>query len=194
MKRIILASNSKWRKQLLEMAGIPCEVCPSDVSEDIQFVSPEEYVMALSKRKAENVANKISEGIIIAADTIGYMNGEKFEKPKSREEAFQNIKKLSGNVNVAVTGVTMIDLYTQNQVTFYDEAKVYFNSMTDDEINWYIDHEENVYTSAGYSIETKASLFISKIEGDYKTIVGLPVCMIYEQLKKWGYGVQDFVK
>ena len=81
------------------------------------------------------MANKISEGIIIAADTIGYMNGEKFEKPKSREEAFQNIKKLSGNVNVAVTGVTMIDLYNQKQVTFYDEAKVYFNSMTDDEIN-----------------------------------------------------------
>ncbi len=192
MKKIILASNSKWRKQLLEMAGLKCEVHPSDASEDIPFENPEEYVMNLSKRKAENVANKLNDGIIIAADTIGYMNGEKYEKPKDRQEAFQNIQKLSGDVNIAITGVTMIDQYQNKQVTFYDEAKVYFKQMTDEEINWYIDHEENVYTSAGYSIETKASLFISKIEGDYKTIVGLPVCMIYEQLKKWGYTIQDF--
>ena len=192
MKKIILASNSKWRKQLLEMAGIKCEVIPSNVEENVEFITPGEYVKKLSENKAESVAKRIENGIIIAADTIGYMNGEIFEKPKNREEAFQNIKKLSGNVNIAVTGVTMIDLYQDKRVSFFDEAKVYFKQMTDEEINWYIDNEENVYTSAGYSIETKASLFISKIEGDYKTIVGLPVCMIYEQLKKWGYTIKDF--
>ncbi len=192
MKRIVLASNSKWRKQLLEMAGLPCEVVASNVSEDIEFVEPEGYVMELSKRKAQNVSQKVTDSIIIAADTIGYMDGEKFEKPQNREEAFQNIKKLSGNVNLAVTGVTMIDQEKNKQATFCDIAKVYFNKMTDEEINWYIDHEENVYTSAGYSIETKASLFISKIEGDYKSIVGLPVCRIYQQLKEWGYEIKEF--
>ena len=192
MRRLILASNSKWRKQLLEMAGLTCEVIPSDVSENIEFTTPEEYVMNLSKEKADAVADRVEEGIIIAADTIGYMDGEKFEKPKNREEAFQNIKKLSGNENYAVTGVTMLDQYQNKRVTFCDVAKVYFNEMTDEEINWYIDNEENVYTSAGYSIETKASLFISKIEGDYKSIVGLPVCKIYEQLKEWGYSIKDF--
>ena len=192
MKELILASHSKWRKQILEMAGLKCRVVSSDVSENIPFTTPEEYVKSLSKLKAENVAQKETTGIIIAADTIGYMDGEKFEKPKNRAEAFRNIKKLSGNVNMAVTGVTLIDLYRQQQETFCDIAKVYFNPMTDEEINWYIDHEENVYTSAGYSIETKASLFINKIEGDYKSIVGLPVCRIYEVLKKWGYTMLDF--
>ena len=192
MKELILASHSKWRKQILEMAGLKCRVVTSDVMEDIPFTTPEEYVMNLSKLKAEDVATKETSGIIIAADTIGYMDGEKFEKPKNREEAFRNIKKLSGNVNYAVTGVTMIDLYHQRKETFCDIAKVFFNLMTDEEVNWYIDNEENVYTSAGYSIETKASLFIHKIEGDYKSIVGLPVCRIYGVLKEWGYTMLDF--
>ena len=76
--------------------------------------------MELSKQKAKAVAEKVEEGIIISAETIGYMNNEKFEKPKSREEAFRNIKKLSGNVNYAVTGVTLIDKYKNKSVTFYE--------------------------------------------------------------------------
>ena len=105
--------------------------------------------MELSKQKAKAVAEKVEEGIIISADTIGYMNNEKFEKPKSREEAFRNIKKLSGNVNYAVTGVTLIDKYKNKSVTFYEKAAVYFKSMTDEEVNWYIDNEKNVYDCAG---------------------------------------------
>ena len=64
--------------------------------------------------------------------------------------------------------------------------------MTDEEINWYIDNEENVYESAGYSMETKASLFVTKIEGDYKSIVGLPISRIFDELKKLGYNINDF--
>ena len=148
--------------------------------------------MELSKQKAKAVAEKVEEGIIISADTIGYMNNEKFEKPKSREEAFRNIKKLSGNVNYAVTRVTLIDKYKNKSVTFYEKAAVYFKSMTDEEVNWYIDNEKNVYDCAGYSMETRASLFVTKIEGDYKSIVGLPISKIYDELKKWGYNINDF--
>lgn len=192
MIKLILASKSKWRKEILEMAGLKCETMVSDVEENIEFNNPNEYVMNLSKMKAKAVSEKIDEGIIISADTIGYMNNEKFEKPKDREEAFRNIKKLSGNVNYAVTGVTLIDKYKNKEVTFVETAAVHFKEMTDEEINWYIDNEENVYDCAGYSMETKASLFVTKIDGDYKSIVGLPISRIYTELKNFGYNINDF--
>lgn len=194
MIKLILASKSKWRREIIEMAGLKCETVVSDVEENIEFNNPEEYVMQLSRLKAKAVAEKVEEGIIISADTIGYMNNEKFEKPKDREEAFRNIKKLSGNVNYAVTGVTLIDKYKNKEITFAEKAAVYFKKMTDEEVNWYIDNEENIYDCAGYSMETKASLFVTKIEGDYKSIVGLPISRIYSELKKLGYNINDFEK
>lgn len=190
--RLILASNSKWRKKLINMAGFECESIPSNVSEDIEFNSPDEYVMELSRRKANEVAKKLNEGIVISADTIGYMNNEKFEKPKNREEAFKNIKKLSGKVNYAVTGVTIIDVEKNKKITFAEKTEVYFKKMSDEEINWYIDNEKSVYDCAGYSIETCGSLFISKVDGSYTNIVGLPISRIYEEIKKFGYSIGDF--
>lgn len=190
--KLILASNSKWRKRLINMAGLECEVMPSNVSEDMELTTPEEYVMELSKRKANEVANRVSDGIVISADTIGYMDNEKFEKPKSREEAFTNIKKLSGRVNYAVTGVTIIDKEKNKSVTFADKTAVYFKEMSDEEVNWYIDNEESVYNCAGYSIETCGSLFISKIDGSYTNVVGLPISRIYEEILRFGYSIKDF--
>lgn len=190
--KLILASNSKWRKKIINDAGLKCETVVSDVDENIDFITPEEYVMTLSKMKADAVSCKVDEGIIIAADTIGYMDNEKFEKPKDRTEAFENLKKLSGRVNYAVTGVTILDKQTNKKVSFSDTAAVYFKEMSDDEINWYIDNEKGVYQCAGYSIETCGALFIEKIEGNYSNIVGLPISRIYDELKKMGYKITDF--
>ncbi len=190
--RLILASNSKWRKEIINMAGLSCEQIASSGDPEIEFYSPDEYVEKLSLAKALDVSNKVDDGIIIGADTIGYLAGKAFEKPKTREEAFQNFKELSGKVNYAVTGVTIIDKYKNKVITFSEKVKVYFNELSDDEINWYIDNESNIYDCAGYSLETCASLFVSKIEGDYKAIIGLPICRIFEELKKLGYSIFDF--
>lgn len=189
---IILASNSKWRKEIINMAGLYCRQIPSSGDPIIKFNNPDEYVEQLSLYKAQEVANKVEAGIIIGADTIGYLDGKVFEKPADREEAFNNFRELSGKVNYAVTGVTIIDKKTNKIITFSEKVKVYFNELTDDEINWYIDNEENIYNCAGYSLETCASLFVSKIEGDYKAIIGLPICRIFEELKKIGYTIRDF--
>lgn len=190
--KLILASNSKWRKKIITDAGFKCENITSNIDENIEFNAPEEYVITLSKMKAEEVSKKVDEGIIISADTIGYMDNEKFEKPKDREEAFKNLKKLSGMVNYAVTGVTIIDKYKNKQVSFADTSAVHFKEMSDEEINWYIDHEKGVYECAGYSIETCGALFITKIDGDYSNIVGLPINRIYDEIKNMGYTINDF--
>lgn len=190
--RLVLASNSKWRKEIIEMAGLTCDQIPSSGDIAIPCENPDTYVQQLSLAKAKEVADSLQNRIVIAADTIGYLNGKVFEKPKDRKEAFQNLKELSGKVNYAVTGVTIIDTIKHKTVTFCEKVKVYFNEMSEKEINWYIDHEKNIYESAGYSLETCASLFTPKIEGDYKAIIGLPICRIFEELKKLGYSIEDF--
>lgn len=174
------------------MAGLKCEQIPSSGDSEVEYSNPDEYVEKLSYNKAKEVADRITDGIIIGADTIGYLDGKIFEKPRNREEAFKNFKELSGKVNYAVTGVTVIDKYKNKTITFSEKVKVYFNELSDDEINWYIDNEDNIYDCAGYSLETCASLFVSKIEGDYKAIIGLPICQIFEKLKILGYTIRDF--
>ena len=190
--KLILASNSRWRKEIITMAGLACEQFPSSGDPEIPFFTPDEYVEKLSLAKAKDVAKNLQEGLVIGADTIGYLEGRIFEKPKNREEAFKNFRALSGKVNFAVTGTTIIDLYQNKTITFSEKVKVYFNELTDNEINWYIDHEKNIYDCAGYSLETCASLFVNKIEGDYKAIIGLPICHIFEELKRLGYSIYDF--
>ena len=93
MAKLILASGSKWRKHLLEMSGFVCEAIPSNCDENIEYTNPVDYVLELSREKAEDVAKRCTEGIILAADSIGHMENKKFEKPKDREEAFNFMRE-----------------------------------------------------------------------------------------------------
>ncbi len=192
MAKLILASGSKWRKQLLEMSGFNCEAIPSNCDENIEYTNPNDYVLELSKEKAEDVASRCAEGIIIAADTIGHLDNKRFEKPKDRAEAFNFMRELSGKTNDFVTGVTIIDLYQDKRVSFTDGVKVKLQELSDDEINWYIDNQPNIYDCAGYVADECAALFIEELVGDYKSMVGLPINKIYNELKKLGYSMNDF--
>ena len=192
MAKLILASGSKWRKHLLEMSGFVCEAIPSNCDENIEYTNPVDYVLELSREKAEDVAKRCTEGIILAADSIGHMENKKFEKPKDREEAFNFMRELSGKENEFITGVTIIDLYQNKTVSFTDSLKVILQDLSDDEINWYIDNQPNIYDCAGYVADECAALFITEIIGDYKTMIGLPINKIYNELKKLGYSMPDF--
>ena len=182
MIKLILASNSRWRKEILDMAGLKYIAVSSDIDENIEYKDPIEYVQELSRMKANSVASRFKEGIIISADTIGYIDNEKFEKAKSREEAFENMKKISGKISYTVTGVTIIDLYQNRTVTFPDVSEIYMKEISDEEINWYLDHEEG---------DKCASLFVKRINGDDKSIIGLPIQRVYDELKKLGYSISD---
>lgn len=110
--KLILASSLKSRQDILKNIGLKYEVIKSLVEEKNDSTEPSEYVKNLSKDKADSVASQIKEkAIILAADSIIYMDGKIYEKPKSKEEAYQNLKEMSGQVTYAVTGVTIKDLY-----------------------------------------------------------------------------------
>ena len=191
--RLILASNSKLRKNIFDMIGWKYEIIPSTAEEKSSSTSPDQYVADLSKDKADSVASQINDkAIIISADTIIYMDNEKFEKPKSKKEAFEFIKKMSGQVTYGVTGVTIKDLYQNKEITFVDITEVHFKQISDNDILWYIDNEKNLLSIAGYALGGKASLFVDKIVGDFYNVLGLPISKLYSKLTELGYSISDF--
>lgn len=191
--KVILASGSKQRKDIFDRIGIKYEIIKSDAEEESNAEEPWEYVKDLSKIKANAVEKKINEkAIILSADTVIYMDGKIYEKPKSKEEAFQNLKEMSGKITYAYTGVTIKDLYQNKEITFSDVCKVYINNMTDDEIDWYVNNEKDIFNRCGYAPLGKTDLFINKIEGDYNTLYGISTSKVYEKLKDLGYKLSDF--
>ena len=191
--KLILASNSKTRKDIFDMVGWKYEVITSNIEENSNSTDPKQYVIDLSKDKANSVASQITDkALIISADSIIYMDNKKFEKPKSKEEGFENIKKMSGKVNYAITGVTIKDLYQNKEISFTDITEVYFKNVSDKDIAWYVENEKYLLNRAGYSIAGKTSIFVDKIVGDYYNILGMPISKLYSILNELGYSIGDF--
>lgn len=191
--KLILASSSKPRQDIFKNIGLKYEVIKSQVEEKSDSTDPSEYVKDLSRDKANSVAEQITEkAIIIAADSVIYMDGKIYEKPKSKEEAFQNLKEMSGNVTYATTGVTIKDLYQDKEITFADTAEVYIKNITDEDIKWYVENEKDILNRCGYAMLGKACLFLDKVNGDYNTLFGISPSKVYEKLKELGYKISDF--
>ena len=151
--KLILASGSKQRQDIFKNIGLKYEVIKSVVEEKSDSTEPGEYVKDLSKDKANSVASQINEkAIIIAADSIIYMNGKIYEKPKSREEAYQNLKEMSGKITYAVTGVTIKDLYKNKEICFADIAEVHLKEIDDEDIKWYVENEKDIFNRCAYAI------------------------------------------
>ena len=211
--RIILASKSPRRKELLENAGFEIVIIPSEAEENIDVKDPAEMVKKLSYLKAnsvyENIANKegeidssyaINTGktaesgitdkeddtksiIVLGADTVVYAGGMILGKPKNKEEAREMIKMLSGNVHSVFTGFTIVQADGKS-VTDYSETKVYVYPMTDEEIEDYISSNEPYDKAGAYGIQGLFGKYVEKIDGDYNNVVGLPVSKIIYTLKE----------
>ena len=191
--RLILASSSKNRQKIFKNVGWKFEVVKSIVEEHSDATDPREYVMNLSRDKANSVASQIKgQALIISADSIVYMDGKIFEKPKSKEEAFNNIKLMSGRVSYLTTGMTIKDLYQNKELTFSDVVEVHLRKVDDEDIRWYVENEENVFNGCGYTIPGKAEIFLDKIVGDFNTLFGISISLVYAKLKELGYSMKDF--
>ena len=190
MKKIILASASPRRKELLTQIGLEFEVIVSEADENISADTPENLVMQLSAIKAGAVyeEHKISADntLIIGADTVVAMNGQVLGKPKDKEQAKEMLNALSDNKHEVLTGVTIISIKSGNIVkeTFYEKTIVYTYPMTDSEIDEYIESGEPMDKAGSYGIQGIGAKFIKKIDGDYNNVVGLPISRIYKKIKE----------
>jgi septum formation protein len=190
--RIILASASKQRQDIFNMIGLKYDVITSDVPEESNQTEPDKYVEELSLNKAKSVKKQIKDkAIIISADTIIYSNNKIYEKPKSKEEAYSNLKELSNNKCTAYTGITLMDLYKEKVICSSSKVNVYFNEIKDEEAEWYVNNEEKIFKCCGFVPLGKASVFINKIEGDYNTLLGISPSIVYNKLKELGYSFND---
>ena len=213
--KLVLASNSPRRQQILKQVGIKFIVDPAAIDEDLTLdLPPRKLVEYLSKQKALEVAKRHKNKIILAADTIVVCNNEIIGKPKNKADAKRILKLLSGKVHQVITGYTIIKPKTneispslrsiemtesKDVISTLSEvegersqfqiitnsviSKVYFKTLTDQEIDDYIATGEPMDKAGAYGIQGRGILLIKKISGDYFNIVGLPISEIYLYLK-----------
>ena len=185
MRKIILASNSPRRKQILEQTGLKFSVDVSDFNEDVlEFSNPHEMVERLSLEKAKIVAKRNPKALIIAADTTVFLNNEIIGKPKSKTDAFRILKLLSGNKHQVITGFTIIE--GKKIITKHVISEVVFKNLSDEQINAYIATDEPMDKAGGYGIQDNAGVFVDRVIGDYNNIVGFPLVAILDVLKEFG--------
>ena len=189
-KKIILASGSPRRKQILEQVGLKFTIEVSDYEEKpISGVKPYEFVETLSLEKAKAVAKNHNDAIIIAADTIVFLNNQILGKPKTKEDARGMLKKLSGNTHSVFTGFTIIDTVNKRTITNHVETKIRFKNLSEEEILAYIETKEPMDKAGSYGVQDRGALFVEHIEGDYSSVMGLPILKIFEILKEFGIDI-----
>lgn len=187
--KIILASQSPRRKELLAKHNIPFTVLVTDADETVtEDMTPAQLVEELSYRKAVSAAKQFphEEVFIVAADTVVALENEIFGKPVDAEDAFSMLTKLSGKSHSVFTGVTLATV-EQGEVSYQTkvcETKVYFKCLTEEDIREYIATQECFDKAGSYAIQGIASKFVEKIEGDFDNVVGLPVEAILEDIKQ----------
>lgn len=187
MKKIILASGSPRRKELLEKIGLQFEVAVGNIEEDLNnSLPPRKLAEKLSLEKAMAAAKKYPDAVIIAADTIGVFEGNIIGKPHTASAARKMLSMLSGKMHLVITGYTVLDTGTQKSITNSVTTKVYFRSLTGAEIEAYVKTGEPLDKAGAYAIQGLGALIVEKIEGDYYNVIGLPLNSLMESLKEFG--------
>ncbi len=197
--KIILASGSPRRKELLAQAGYDFDVCPSLSEEDLEVMAPSEYVMLLAKMKADEVCNRLiaedvgrrvkklpERFVILGADTVVSLNGRILGKPYDYDDAYNTLNSLSDQTHQVYTGVCLI--YVEGRAktssSFFEKTDVTFYPVSHEEIIQYLATNESFDKAGSYGIQGKGGLFVKGIEGDYNNVVGLPLARVYHELEE----------
>ncbi len=182
--KITLASTSKFKNQILDTVKIKHNQIAPNCEEYSQYKDPYEYVKDIANQKLDSVSN-FNTDILISLDTIVLINNKIVEKPKTIEEAKQNLRDSSNNTSKVITGIAMLNKITNEKIIDYQETLITFNQIDEEDIEFYIKNESDAMYASGFIVETICSNFINKIEGSYYNILGVPVEKIYEILKNW---------
>jgi septum formation protein len=188
MRPIILASASPRRRELLNQAGIPFIVRPSNVEEELAQLggNPAEKAMQLAYAKAGDVAGRNSEGLVLGADTIVVLDGSIFGKPENAADARRMLMELSGREHSVITGLALIDACSGCCRRDHEETAVRFARLADSEIEAYIRTGEPFDKAGAYALQGMGALLVEGIKGCYSNVVGLPLMRLRRLLKEFG--------
>lgn len=183
--RLILASNSPRRRELLQNAGFEFDVRPSGIEEiRLPGESPEDFARRLARDKALDVARQsVAGSFVLGADTVVAINGEILEKPIDATDAARMLRALSGRTHRVITGVCLVRAPQSVLAWTHETTSVTFRNLTEEEIGSYVASGESFDKAGGYAIQGLASRFIPRIEGCYFNVVGLPIPLVYELVR-----------
>lgn len=196
---IILASTSPRRRELLALLGISFDVIPPTCEEVLSTdLSPTEQAKQFSQEKAHSIAKQHPDDLVLGSDTLIEIEGALLGKPEDLKDAESMLRQLRGRCHQVHTGLAIIRQAANFLVSIVETAKVWFNPFTEDELNKYLETEESLGKAGAYSIQGHGAKLIDKIEGDYPTIVGLPLLrtakLLEEQGVKLAHSVEEIYK
>ncbi len=191
--KVILASASPRRAQILRDAGIPFSVISSAVDETAYpNETPQQHVRRLADAKAELVAARsVGPAIVIAADTVVVLDGQILGKPRSTDDARRMLEFFSGRTHSVITGVTLIRLPEMERRDFVETTLVHFAALARDEISQYLATEEPYDKAGAYAIQGRGGRYIPRIEGCYFNVVGLPLAHVVAKLRELGWSENE---
>jgi len=179
-EKLVLASSSPRRAEILERAGWPHEIIVAGIDETL-FPNEKagDYVQRLARSKAEAVASRLTQGLVLGADTTVVVANQILGQPADEADARRMLNLLNAKWHEVLTGVAVVRVGGETRVA-YETTRVRFAEMSENEIDWYISTGEPFGKAGAYGIQGKASLFVEEIEGDYFNIMGLPIRLVYE--------------
>jgi len=186
--RLILASKSPRRYELLKQMGLHFDVVQSSVEEEkvVRDESPQEHVIRLSEEKARDVGKTYPDSWVLGADTVVYINGAILGKPKTREEALGMLRRLSGQEHSVLTGFSVLNVSKSKAEKGAIETAVKVKFLSPVEMEWYVQTGEPFDKAGAYAIQGIGSFMVESIRGSYTNVVGLPVCEVMEVLGRLG--------
>jgi len=184
--KLILASGSPRRKELLQQLHLPFSIQVSDLEETFnEQDSPENIVMLLALQKAQEVAKNHFSSYVLGADTVVVSEGRILGKPVDEQDAISTLQSLSGKTHQVMTGVAII--FGTNIVNFYERTDVTFWELTQSEIERYVKSGEPMDKAGSYGIQGLGAAFVKEIHGDYFSVVGLPLARTIRELRSIGF-------
>lgn len=191
MRKLILASQSPWRRDILARTGIPFTVEKSNYEEDLTLpLPPKKLVLEMARGKAEDVALKHPNAIVIAADTIAAFKGHVIGKPITQKRAREVLTMLAGEWHEAMTGLVLIDTKSGKRIERTIVTKVHMRPADKRVIDGYVRSGEPLEVAGAYAIQSRAGIFVDEIKGDYWNVVGLPLSATVEALREFGVHVR----
>lgn len=186
--KIVLASSSPRRADLLRQIGVDFEVAPSQIGERPHpDEAPADYITRIARAKVIAVARTRESGLILGADTVVVLEGKLLGKPEDEADARRMLRQLSGRWHAVMTGVALYDVATRREVADYEKTLVKFAQLSDREIDWYVGTGEPMDKAGAYGIQGLGALLVDEIAGNYHNVVGLPLPLVYRLTRQLGW-------
>jgi septum formation protein len=192
--RLVLASQSPRRIEMLKLLGITFDAIPSDIDETTDLTEGPAVVEYLAHAKAKHIADQLtlqanSEMLVLGADTVVLLGNDILGKPTTREHAYQMLMRMSGRHHRVVTGVCVMNLKSGESVVKHEVSSVYFRSLDPAEVRTYAKTEEPMDKAGAYALQGAAAAFVDRVDGCYSNIIGLPMPLTVKMLRQAGLKV-----